>query len=323
MALRVFPKPVRTMQASRPMRLRHELWHFVRAVWNNPQFPDAGRDILRALGWSLPDDRGPFGSDRKLVLDNFAGEDFLFMHRQMIAMTDSALAASGEPPISRWQAVPEPGDADFPVPPVWNYADPSQTDESNEATTEFLTSVKSDAYFEQTMRVRERFLTSPSNLRRLSLGALGNIAEMTIHNMMHMRWSSDPGGYRPGIDLNNPTGGDLSWDALSYDYLGDTYSSHVNPHFWYLHGWIDNLIERWMQANNLTDITWTGTWTGGPDLEPTAPGMEMMAVSPGRELAPVLAEEGLRAALSGLGKVVTDFPFPTTLVEIAREEGAI
>ncbi len=320
MAMRVFPDEVRKMQASKSMRLRHELWHYVRAVWNAPSLSEEVRRILKNLGWGLPDDRGPFSPDRKLLLDNYAGEDFLYMHREMIAMTDRALAGAGEPPISRWASAPEPGDSDFPVPSVWQYADPAQSPEDNAATTQFLTRIKSDAYFERTMRVRETFLTDPANLRRLSLGALGNIAEMTIHNMMHMRWSSDPQGYRPGVNLADPTGGDPHWDDLGYDYLGDTYSSHVNPHFWYLHGWIDDLIDLWADVNNVTDIDWKGTWVGGPDLFSTpddmkmaAPGMEAMAEA-------ALEEDEAKSAIRRLVAAMEGVSVPSTLIEIAREQ---
>lgn len=314
--MRVFPEPVRKMHASKPMRLRHEMWHFVRAVWHNPGFPEEGRQILRDLKWDLPNGRAPFSADGKLLFDNYAGEDFLFMHRQMIAMTDKALNAQGEAPIDRWRTIPELGDRDFPVPPVWNYGDPSQTSEENEATTQFLKRIKSDEYFERTMRVREAFLTEPSNLRRLSLGALGNLAEMTIHNMMHMRWSSYPSGYRPNIDLENPTGGDARWDDLSYDYLGDTYSSHVNPHFWYLHGWIDSLIDTWGTVNQVGEINWTGTWVGGPDLVASATATAMTLSVP----VLAMAEDVKVTAIRRLAVIAKELPFATTLLGISRQQ---
>jgi hypothetical protein len=239
----------------------------------------------------------------------------------MIVMTDQALTEAGEEPISRWRTVPEPGDTDSPVPPAWEYADPNESPGSNAATTQFLIHVKSDEYFERTMKVREAFLTEPGNLRRLSLGALGNIAEMTIHNMMHMRWAADPGGYRPSIDLSDPAGGDPKWDQLAYDYLGDTYSSHVNPHFWYLHGWIDNLINHWADANGVQNIEWTGNWVGGPDIESSSSDAEM--AMPGLEAAAVLdtGSDEVRAALGLLAGTAADLPFPTSLIEIAQEQG--
>lgn len=300
------------------MRLQHELWHFVRAVWGNPRFPEEGRQALRSLGWDLPGDRAPFSADGKLLLDNFSGEDFLFMHRQMISMTDQLLSSVGEPPITRWAKVPPPDSREFPVPPAWNYNNPAQSNDFNAGTSQFLVEVKSDEYFERTMSVREAFFTNPANLRHLSLGALGNLVEMTMHNMMHMRWSEDPGGYRPIVNLENPTGGDSRWDNPSYDYLGDTYSSHVNPHFWHLHGWIDTLIETWAKANSVEKIKWTGTWVGGPSLveePPTAmSGEPVEAVS--------MRTEEKTTTIKGLAQVAADFALPKTLVEIAREESS-
>ncbi|GHD41963.1 hypothetical protein GCM10017083_06420 [Thalassobaculum fulvum] len=324
MAPRVFPESVRRMQASKSMRLRHELWHYVRAVWGNPRFPEQGRQLLRELGWALPGGREPMDANGSLQFDNRAGEDFLYMHRQMIAMTDRALAAAGEPPITRWPSIPEPGDSDFPVPPAWAYADPAASPQDNAATTRFLQFIKADAYYERTMRVRERFLTDPANLRRLSLGALGNLAEFTIHNAMHMRWAAEPKGYRPPLDLGDPASGDPIWDGLDHDYLGDTYSSHLNPHFWYLHGWIDDLVELWADVNGVRTIDWVGDWTGGPDLtaptEPAAePAVEMAALA--TAAAASVADRPVRPG-PALAALLRSSAMPSTLVEITRlQEG--
>ena len=268
MPARIFPESVRRMQASRSMRLKHELWHYSRGVGNHPR---AGtiRERLAELEWLPAGERFPFGfradETNYLLLDNHAGEDFLFMHREMIGHTNHALEMAGEPPISRWETIPTPGSTEFPVPPAWEYSDPRRSAAQNAGTTRFLERVKSDEYYESVMSVREAFFMSPDNLRRLSLGALGNLVEMTIHNMLHMRWAAEPRGYRPSLDVMNPTGGDPNWDELNYDYLGDTYSSHVNPHFWHLHGWVDTLADRWAEANGRS-IEWEGTWLGGPDL---------------------------------------------------------
>lgn len=79
---------------------------------------------------------------------------------------------------------------------------------------------------------------------------------------MEMRPDTDP------IDSDSIA---TKWDDPAYDWLGDTYSSHVNPVFWKLHGWIDDCIEAWASANGISgDIDWNGTWVGGmspyPDL---------------------------------------------------------
>jgi hypothetical protein len=100
------------------------------------------------------------------------------------------------------------------------------------------------------MAMLERQFKSQSYLGALSLGALGNLLEFIIHNQMHMRWSSisrdpktgDP-ATRPDFDF------DEKWDDPKYDYLGEFYSSHINPVFWRLHGWVDDRIEDWFSAH--------------------------------------------------------------------------
>jgi hypothetical protein len=96
----------------------------------------------------------------------------------------------------------------------------------------------------------ERQYRSPSYLSALSLGALGNLLEFTIHNWMHMRWSSisrDPDTGLPAV--RDEFDFYKKWDNPKYDYLGEFYSSHVNPLFWRLHGWIDDRIEDWFKAH--------------------------------------------------------------------------
>jgi hypothetical protein len=99
-----------------------------------------------------------------------------------------------------------------------------------------------------------RIFSNATVLGTLSLGALGNLIEFTIHNSMHNRWANDN-----GASLPNPNTGDLKqrgtfdfdpmWDDPKYDYLGEFYSSHVNPLFWRLHGWVNDRIEDWFNAH--------------------------------------------------------------------------
>jgi hypothetical protein len=68
---------------------------------------------------------------------------------------------------------------------------------------------------------------------------------------------------RPDTDVTDPDSVDVLWDSPSYNWLGDTYSSHVNSSFWKIHGWVDDTIEAWKNANSVTgDIQWIGTWVG-------------------------------------------------------------
>ena len=75
----------------------------------------------------------------------------------------------------------------------------------------------------------------------MTLGQLGSKLEYTIHNAMHLRWASDPAVFRPSVFPTNAENIDLRWDDPTYDYLADTYSSHVNLSSSYLLeiAWLD------------------------------------------------------------------------------------
>lgn len=89
-------------------------------------------------------------------------------------------------------------------------------------------------------------------LSALSLGELGALIEFSVHNDMHMRWASSP--HHPKTGEAIPSGradGDIRdfWDDPNYDFLGEFYSSHVNPIFWRLHGWVDDRINDWFRSH--------------------------------------------------------------------------
>jgi hypothetical protein len=263
------PDFVRQMLASRAHHLHHHLWHSVRNAWNSPELTPEVRERIIEAGWNPPDDRGALDAGGKPILDNFSGEDFLYMHRQMIGEANRALEEAGDPFYPRvmpWERIPGPGDAGFPVPAAWNVNDPSAKPEDNRDATIGQRRVKSSEFFESTIRVWEQTFTNKATLRRLTLGQLGSLVEFTIHNTLHNRFASEPIGYRPdGKNPDDPI--DSKWDVPDHDYLGDTYSSHVNPLFWFLHGWVDTCIDLWFAANGATPSTykWTGTCTGKLD----------------------------------------------------------
>ena len=104
------------------------------------------------------------------------------------------------------------------------------------------------------MRWWDRQYKDPAYLCTLTLGELGTLLEWTVHNDMHMRWASAPRDPRTNAFIpDGRPNWDISkdWDNPEYDHLGEQYSSHVNPVFWRLHGWVDARIEDWFLAHEL------------------------------------------------------------------------
>ena len=244
MAFQDLPDPVRQMLASEEVRVHHYLWHQVRNRnrWENG-FTDEQRASLIAQSWQAP----------RFEIEAGGGIDFLFMHRRMIAMVDRMLAdagASDYPRVEGWQDIPfDHDDAVWPMPAAWETDDArmrwilEQT--KSRATTEFYRN-----------RVRNEF-ADRDWLRTQSVDQLGTELERSIHGWMHLHWSAPPPADPFSVEASN-------------DYLGSPFSSHVNKHFWKLHGWIDERIIAWEDANGMqADLT--GGWEGAPGFLDSMP----------------------------------------------------
>ena len=247
----ILPSRVISEMAQRRHRFHHYLWHRMRNTWL--RLREDERQAVRHINNSWEPPRPARDGNGRPIRNNDSGEDFLFMHRQMITRVNEILSGVGDPNYPRaegWKRVPAPGDADYPVPDFPGSG---------------LEGVKSAEYFEQFITPWERQYTNPDYLRAVTLGQLGSDIEFTIHNDMHMRWAAPSSvGYRPTTSITQAIA--EQWDATAYNYLGDTYSSHVNPVFWKLHGWVDDRIEDWRLANGVTtEIAWKGTWVGPAD----------------------------------------------------------
>ena len=250
-----------SMLASRSHRLKHTVWHTIRGVWNDTWMDEGSKTKIRELGWGL--DRPPFTKEGNLDLSNGAGEDFLFMHRKMIAMVRDEYDSQKVPYIESWKILPRPNAQQFSYSEQEDPANPGNkiyrlnildsgfmVPPAQPEDGDGLKFLKSPDYFRLVMAQLESLFTRQRHLSGLSLGALGNLLEFTIHNQMHMRWSSisrDPKtgepAFRDDFDF------DEKWDNPKYDYLGDFHSSHVNPLFWRLHGWVNDRIEDWYNAH--------------------------------------------------------------------------
>lgn len=248
-------KVVVAMMASAEHRYHHALWHASRDEWAN--LSDAKRNALRVLDWQP----GPNGKERpSLSSDRFAngsGEDFFYMHRRMVRDVRAL-----DPSVGTWTRLPQPGVPSsfaagvkasqvgnldgFAVPPAWIV--PGEPD-----TTLWLAELRKTSTLYARFQAWEAQYTDPRYLAAMSLGELGSRIEFTIHNWMHMRWASvtkDPTQEESKRGLPLPAGRapldfDAKWLDPEYDYLGETFSSHVNPIFWRLHGWVDDRIEDW------------------------------------------------------------------------------
>jgi len=260
MSISLPPEVVERM-ASREHRLHHWLWHEVRNSWLS--YPEDVQQQVRDLGWEPP--RPALDERRRPILDNDAGEDFLYMHKQMLVDVSRMLARIQDPNYPRvlvWIKLPPPGDPDFPVPPPW--FDPERGDEIDRRTFfETIQRLKSDIFFEKRLVSWQRLFTDPAFLRDVTLGELGTLIEQSIHAGMHNRWSAAPAGFRPDPGPAQGHTIDPIWDDPRYDHLADTYASHVNPVFWSLHGWVDDRVEDWKAANDVYgNFFWKGTWVG-------------------------------------------------------------
>lgn len=249
-----------TMLASRRHRLQHAVWHTVRQQFHALKGDTAAVDKIKGHGW-WPE-RPPFTENRALDLDNGAGEDFLFMHRRMIVMLREAYAGAGRTAPVAWAGLPAaaapqtafkqvmvegrrtfvfaPELSGFMVPP------PNRDDETGGDRM-----LKSPHFLNGVMRPVSSIFRSPRVLQTLSLGALGNMLEFTIHGWMHVRWTDEITDPATGETVGRQSLFDIDpkWDDPANDDLGDFYSSHVHPTFWRLHGWIDDRINDWARAN--------------------------------------------------------------------------
>lgn len=267
------PAPVLEMLASRGHRLLHSVWHGARNMWLGLE--ESQRTEITRLGWAPPRaSTTPSGP----IISNGSGEDFLFMHRQMIGMVNEMAKKSGAQPLKGWTNIPPPvSDTNtdgFQVPPTW-------IDPTDPLSNRRIAALKTDVYYWSRMRWWDREFKNPQYLRQLTLGELGSLLEYRVHNDMHMRWASIPRDPSTGEPV--PSGRpdwDIStkWDNPLYDFLGEFYSSHVNPVFWRLHGWIDDRVNDWYAAHqaahpgevitvNLDGVAWfkKGKWVMNSD----------------------------------------------------------
>lgn len=235
------PSVVTQAFADELVRLHHMVWHLIRDHWHELSAKQIKQ--LTALDWHVWGNRA---SQSRNALLNGSGEDFLFFHRQMIQYYLNLMKQAQAKPIW-WKELPQPGDNQLgnAIPPSWHIP-------TNPKLERRIATIKSDHFYWSRLKWVEYQFKNPIYLASLTLGELGSLLEYTIHNDLHMRWSAPPRD--PVTHQIVPAGrpiDDLShkWTLPEYDWLGEFYSSQVNPLFWRLHGWVDDRIEDWYRAH--------------------------------------------------------------------------
>jgi len=242
------PAPVVTHFADKVHRLHHAVWHGVREAWDDLSPEDQER--LKELDWQIEGGRVALTSSQKTrpALENGSGEDFLFFHRQMVVHYRMMMMDLGAPMLE-WPEIPQPGSGGVAspdsVPEPWSIPEAPNFERR-------LVALKTDDFFWSRMRWWDLEFKDQKYLATLTLGELGSLLQYSIHNDMHIRWSAPPRDPETNalLPLGRPDE-DVSdrWDNPRYNWLGEFYSSHVNPIFWRLHGWIDDRIEDWAAAH--------------------------------------------------------------------------
>jgi len=259
------PPAVIAHTAARQQRLHHNLFHNIRMNWalldalEQKQIADLGwKPVYISFAYINNDINNP------VTLYGPTGEDFLWMHRKMIEDVNELATGTGWE-VRGWTVCPEPDDALWPLPGVPDNLDPV----ADEWYIGYLGSYKSAEKLAE-IRDRESKLT-PTALAGMTLGEFGTLLEYELHTDFHVRFAAwNPIGYRQQ-SLHPTERIEEKWDDVTYDYLADFYSAHVNPTFWKIHGWIELKIIDWCNANGNTNcaapLQWTSQWVNGP-MEP-------------------------------------------------------
>lgn len=234
-------------------RLFHQLWHASRDKWHKLSKDQQG--ALRGIGWQ-PGPRGNERDARGPRKDrNGSGIDFFFMHRHMLG------TARSMQDLPSWSNFPMPqpelerdrqGFARYfdnhdgtALPPTWLAAEDTEY-------TQWVSDIKTAETYHSNFQVWESRYRDPRYLSKLTLGQFGSEVELGLHDWLHMRWASvprDPSNGQPVPFARDPADFSARWYAPENDFLGDPFSSHVNPVFWHFHGWIDDRLEDWFRAH--------------------------------------------------------------------------
>jgi len=254
---------IRPMLTSSSHRIWHDRWHRMWRLSNEVTLDkpfdvltkdQVDNDNLESLtllikeGW-LPEHNA---SQFLTTTQAFRGESFFYMHRQMIKMVNFELTANGLPCIQPWRDLPPIVDKNWPIPRlVHNPKLLSQANQLHDEIESVLRRVSEESY-----------------LRTVSLDVLARDITFkdNIHADLHTLYADDKATTQAKCQNDEAT-------SRTCDDLTSDLSSQVNKHFWKLHGLIDNLIGKWLKANDYDIVSencegktrcykWKGTYLG-------------------------------------------------------------
>lgn len=239
---------------------RHRDWHFrwhsirreISADGINNFPPDRKTlEAWKADGW-IDGDIDKFVEDHRIG-GRLSGEDFFFMHRQMIKMLQIEQSNAGIPCWAPWRELPNNvKDPKWPVPKSTHSPKPELVKQDQRELNELIEI--------------SRDLRRPEYLRTVSLSEFGTKVEALLHGKLHTFYSWPTQGCQ-----NNETDNSVKCDDLTHDR-----TAHLNKYFWKLHGHIDQMLGDWLKANGKETIAldcrkaknpatcqqWSGIWLG-------------------------------------------------------------
>ncbi len=240
----------------------HRMWNFTYEIDLDPPFEVRPHDQVlepqTAVSFKLLTENGwlPRSGVSKFIkkANEYDGESFLYMHRQMIKMVNLELTANGLSCIKPWKSILPMNHKIWPVPQLIEDPRNKKLYEERKQMSDHL-------------RVEFQDYSSESYLKTVTLDQLGyDINMSSFHGDLHDLYSDSE------EKIKSRCQGDEMTSKIC-DNLGSNVSSHVNKHFWKLHGLIDDLIGKWLKANGYQVISencngknscyqWKGTYLG-------------------------------------------------------------
>lgn len=238
---------------TRGHRVQHGLWHAMRSRSLDPKIRE---QIVHAYGpKSNPKNLLCPPPEKSDTTYNSVGEDFLYMHHQMVMMLQTAFLDASLPCIRGWKSIAE---------------------EARDDKFNWDGGPQSKSVLKRMLALDKEYFKNTEWLRSVTLSQLGWSLEITIHNTLHARWGALMAPVATTGNVTIPVNGvfpeNWPYDDKAYNWLPDPYGSALNPHFWKIHGYVDEVVYRWLAANGKTSISaqcsndncyeWQGTWTG-------------------------------------------------------------